>query len=279
MKKFTLLFTSLIWVCMLANSQEIVVAGWTFPGNSAESDTGSMANLGNEIITMGGTSAIEFKNGLETKAAQASAWNDGMDLKCWVVELNTQGYENLTITSRQQSGGTDPGPKDFKLQYSLGSEVWVDVPGGAITVENDWTTSFVDDLPLPAECNDWETLWVRWIMTSNEASGAGGPVLEIGKSKIDDIYVKGEMISGIVDSRIPNVKVGPNPAFDLISIISDSEITEVSLIDIFGRIKTQVYPSASRVTINTKGLTKGVYIALVKNRGTENQHQQKILVR
>jgi hypothetical protein len=193
--------------------------------------------------------------------------------------LNTQGFENLTISSRQQSGGTDPGPKDFKLQYSIETDVWVDVPDGAIIVENDWTTSFVDNLPLPLECNDLETLKIRWIMTSNEASGDGGPVLEIGKSKIDDIYVKGGVTSGIDANWKSTVKVGPNPASDFVSIISDSEITEVSFIDIFGRIVTQVYPLAPRVSIDTDRLTKGFYIVLVNNRGNEKQHQQKIFIK
>jgi len=68
--------------------------------------------VGQEIFTMGGTSGIEFKNGLDTKAAQVTEWDNGMDVKAWVIEISTENFENLTISSIQQSGGNDPGPKD-----------------------------------------------------------------------------------------------------------------------------------------------------------------------
>ena len=112
MNKLILLITGLIIVNFSLNAQQIVIAGWTFPDNSAVADTGITDNLEAEVMTMGGTSEIQFKNGLETKAAQASEWDNGMNTKAWYVEITTTGYENLSISSVQQSGGTDPGPKD-----------------------------------------------------------------------------------------------------------------------------------------------------------------------
>jgi hypothetical protein len=228
---------------------------------------------------MGGTSAIEFKNGLESKAAQASAWNDGMDLKCWVVELNTQGFENLTISSRQQSGGTDPGPKDFKLQYSIETDVWIDIPDGAITVENDWTTSFVDNLPLPVECNDMETLLLRWIMTSNEASGAGGPVLEIGKSKIDDIYVRGGLINGIYD-QLQNqiVNIYPNPTSGSVDINAEREIECIHIVSLSGQVVKNLNFNSTIVNLNLSDLPRGTYFMRTKLKGKSTLHMDKVVV-
>jgi len=61
MKKIKLLFTGLMLFSFYSNAQDIVIAGWTFPGSSAVADTGLTVNLENEISTMGGTSDIEFK--------------------------------------------------------------------------------------------------------------------------------------------------------------------------------------------------------------------------
>ena len=164
MKKFTLiLFVLMITGALFAQNE--VVVGWTFPGNSSVADTGIAVNLDKEISTMGGTSEIQFKNGFETKAAQATGWNEGMDTKAWVVSFSTEGYADLAISSRQSSGGADPGPKDFKIQYSLDAGTsWTDVSGSDIVVENDWETGFVDKIELPDECEDLEDrrLYLVW---------------------------------------------------------------------------------------------------------------------
>jgi len=119
MKRFTLIIVIIFMMIGFVHTQNEVIVGWTFPGNSAVADTGINVNLEKEIYTIGGTSEIEFKNGFETKAVQASGWEDGMDSKAWVVSFSTQGYSDLIISSMQSSGGNDPGPKDFKLQYSI----------------------------------------------------------------------------------------------------------------------------------------------------------------
>jgi len=184
MKIFKVLLCGFVFMSLGLNAQEIVIVGWTFPGSSAVADTGLIINLENEVTTMGGTSDIEFKNGFETKAAQATKWHNGLDTKAWLVHLSTEGYENLTISSLQSSGGNDPGPKYLKAQYSLAnSEVWIDIENGAITVENDWESGVLENVPLPENCYDQSQLMIRWLMASNEASGAGGDVLESGNQK------------------------------------------------------------------------------------------------
>ena len=191
---------------------------------------------------MGGTSEIQFKNGLETKAAQASEWDNGMNTKAWYVEITTTGYENLSISSVQQSGGTDPGPKDYKLQYSIEDEVWIDIPGGSIMVENDCTTSAVENLPLPEACNDMPSLKIRWVMTSNEASGGSGTVLETGKDKIDNIFIKGDLINTIYSSVIDFLSVYPNPTSEKISIDSKAKIEAIQLISFSGQMHQHILP-------------------------------------
>ncbi len=265
MNKFTLLIASLFFFNLGINAQEIVVAGWTFPNQSAEADTGVGMNNDAEIFTIGGTSEIEFKNGLETKAAQASAWNDGMDLKAWVIEISTSNFQNLSISSIQQSGGNDPGPKDFILQYSVEPDVWVNITDGVITVENDWTTSAVENLPLPEACNDMELIKIRWLMASNEASGSGGAVLETGKSKIDNIFVRGELINGINNLALENqINVYPNPTDGLINLETVYNIEKIQVLSVLGQVEKNFKFNARNENIDLMDLPGGNYFLKIK---------------
>ena len=281
MKKITLFFTGLVLFNFGINAQDIVIAGWTFPVSSAVADTGLTINLGNEITTIGGTSAIEFKNGFETKAAQATAWNNGMGLKAWVINLSTEGYNNLTISSRQQSGGNDPGPKDFKIQFSVdGGEIWEDVENGQITVENDWETSLVNNLPLQENSYDQSQLKIRWIMTSNEASGAGGDVLESGKSKIDNIFIRGDQINAIEDV-FSSVKINifPNPATNYIDVKSNGTMQNIVITDLSGKIIFQKTINTQFKRIDISDLSKGNYFITVKNTEDRKEISRLLMIR
>ena len=236
MRKITLTLM-LIAIIVFAFAQDEIVVGWTFPGNGVVADTANELNLDREIGTFGGTSQIEFKNGYETKAAQASGWNDGMDIKGWTIGFSSLGYAGLTISSRQQSGGNDPGPKNFKIQFSIDEGIsWIDVDDGEIEVENDWETSFVDQIPLPELCNNLEFLMIRWIMTSNEASGGAGTVLENGKSKIDDVFIKGSKLNGIEHNRRDQFVIGPNPVRHQLNIQCEEGFAKVEITDQTGKI-------------------------------------------
>lgn len=251
MQKFTFLFLACIIHFGYAVAQDQVVAGWTFSGNSLAADTGININLSQEISTTGGTSAIELKNGFSTKAAQASAWNNGMDTKGWVVSFSTSGFMNLTVSSRQQSGGTDPGPGQFRLQVSTdGGGSWTDVDGGEITVENEWETSFVDQLPLPASCEDMDEVMVRWLMDSNEASGAGGEVQEIGKSKIDEIYVRGELINASEDHLIQAFSIIPGSSRGSFRIESTRDMEKVCITTFMGAVLFEKQVGSSTVRVD-----------------------------
>lgn len=277
--KFTLFFTLMLAFQLGLMSQGTLVAGWTFPGNSAVADTGLAINLDKEITTMGGTSALDFKNGYTTKAAQVTEWQDGMDAKAWVIAVSTEGYESLTISSRQQSGGNEPGPKDYKLQFSvdLGSS-WTDVESGAIAVENDWETSFVENLPLPEDCDNQSELMIRWVMTTNEASGGAGTVLESGKSKIDEIFVRGEIINAVGEIVNRQIAIGPNPATDYISIQSNDEIKSVMIFDINGRLVNEVNVFGTAHTIDLSGMEKGLYFISLLDRANSVISSEKIVI-
>jgi len=277
MKKFICLAIGCLVLLSFVFSQDEMVAGWTFPDNSLAADTGAAVNLSQEIFTVGGTSGIELKNGFSTKAAQVSGWDDGMDTKAWVVTMSTNGFSNLSISSRQQSGGTDPGPKYFKLQYSVdGGMQWEDIPGGDITAENDWETSFVDQLPLPETCDDLDELSVRWLMASNEASGSGGNVLEVGKSKIDEIYIRGELINGFADHRETAVTVRPGASVKSLRIEARQEIQEICISSLSGRVLDSRPVKSESVEIDLSAHRSGQLLLItIRYKNSPEYHSLK----
>jgi hypothetical protein len=181
MKKTITIITVIIALTFsLPATAQTLLARWTFPtGTPADSlaDGGIPANLAKSI---------------HTDAAQATGWDNGAMTKCWMIELSTLNYENLKISSKQQSGGNNPGPKDFIVQYRIGSGgTWTDVPNAVIITANNWTSGVLDSLPMPDSCENRASLFLRWLMTTNDNT-AGGTVAASGIDKIEDIYITGK---------------------------------------------------------------------------------------
>lgn len=165
-----------------------LLAEWTFPtsGTTVTPDAGIAANLSRTLSTVGGTSAIGDVTGVTTRAATASTWTSGNNTKYWMIDFTTLGYGGITLSSVQRSSGS--GPRDFKVQYRIGTGgTWTDVTGGSVTLADNWTTGVVSGLALPAECDNEAQVFVRWIMTSN--SGVSATLAAAGTSRIDNIVV------------------------------------------------------------------------------------------
>lgn len=169
------------------------VVTWNFPSGSADitADGGIAANLGKTISTTatGATSFVAGSLGAPDQSISNNNWVSGDGTKWWEVEFVTTGYASLTVSSKQQSSGT--GPRDFKIQYKIGAGgTWTDVPSGAITVANNFTTGVVTNLALPTACDNQASVYLRWIMTSN-ISVNNGALGATGTDRIDDIVVNG----------------------------------------------------------------------------------------
>ncbi len=168
-----------------------IIAEWNFPnpGANAVVDISSPANNGMSISSQGGTSALGFTFvGATTLCAHATNWNAGANAKWWQIEINTLGYGNLEISSRQRSSGT--GPRNFALQYRIGAVgVWTPVPSAnAIVVQDNFLSGSVNSVPLPVACENQASVFLRWIMTSNVSVNAG-TIATTGTSRIDDIQI------------------------------------------------------------------------------------------
>lgn len=246
---------------------QVLLAKWTFPsgtGTDSVADGGIPSNLNKAIHTEGGTSAIDFsKNGATTKAAQATGWDNGSGIKCWVVKITTTGYENLKLSSKMQSGGNSPGPQDYKVQYRIATGGnWTDIPGSAIVTANNWTTGWLDSISVPSELSNLPEVAFRWIMTSNTSS-SGGTVASSGINKIDDIYVTGKAISiGLSDShKTLNFTLSPNPVTDYTSVECSEPIEFITILDINNKVVlTETVARQNKVNLRLNEIQKGVYL-------------------
>jgi len=272
---FTRIFlVAALFGCLSSHGQTLL-AKWTFPtGTPADSlaDGGIPSNLTKAIHTDGGTSVIDFtKNGLTTKAAQATGWDNGALTKSWIIEISTMYYNTLKISSKQQSGGNSPGPRDYTLQYRLGAAgVWADVPNTTLVTANNWTSAVLDSVPLPDTCINQPSVFLRWLMTTNTSS-TGATVASTGIDKIDDIYVTGKPVQTSVESVQPaTIKVFPNPVTDILTITAGQQMAEVTLTNPSGTVvRKQIASGSLRLSLGMENLPAGIYLLkTTMNSGT-----------
>jgi hypothetical protein len=243
MKK-SLLITVLLAASFSLFSQEVdTIAAWTFPTGVDTVDIHPdfcIPDNVNRYIAAEDTAAepicdITCTLGATTFAGTAVNWNDGENVKLWSIKFKAPGYSNFKVSSKQFSDVEFPGPKDWKVQARLSGGDWVDIEGGTVTCANDWTTGVVADLVLPELFNDPGTtsIYVRWIMTSNLGT-SGIDVQPSGISKIDDVYVTGEIASGVGDVKQNDTfKFYPNPVEN--GFLYYQSHADISMINIYNQ--------------------------------------------
>lgn len=271
----------------VATAQQDTVIGFTF---SDDTDTEFNANLGvdgnlsydirvesDSDQTVG---TLSYTNGVEDNAATAANWDNGSGDKYWSVKFKADGFTNLTVSSLQRSGGTNAGPKDWKIQTRLSGGDWEDVVDGAITVANDWTTGVATDLPLSSALDNPGTtsVYVRWIMTSN-LDADGVELVETGISKIDNIVIKGINTTG-VESVVyaENVDAYPNPCHDILSLNATEEIVKVQMFNQQGSVISENVENLFNTKISLDGLSSGIYFVRVYFRNEMTPVTKRIVV-
>ncbi len=117
-------------------------------------------------------------------------WGTAADSVSWLTQVNTTGYRDIKVSSKQRSGVNDNGPGEFKLQYSLDSLAWVDVVSNIIVANSEWTTGEVMEEPLPVACENQPAVYLRWLVKTSIAAD-GTPYSQYTYNAIDDIAVIG----------------------------------------------------------------------------------------
>ncbi|WP_078503094.1 metallophosphoesterase [Paenibacillus selenitireducens] len=133
------------------------------------------------------------------KAISYQGWNSGNGTKYWQATVSTKGYDNITLSSQQNSSGT--GPRDFKVQISTNNTTWTDVPNTTLKMV---VSSFncanntckLVEVPLPSNANDQDVLYIRWIVSSNTNTNGSSGIGSTGSSRIKEVRISGSAITG-----------------------------------------------------------------------------------
>lgn len=259
------------------------LTGWTFPTGSAEdlnANMGTEQNMKYDIRQeneAGETGAITFPEISPVQwVASAQSWDNGANNKFWSVKFKAANHRNFRISSMQSS--SLDGPANWKLQYKLsGQDNWTNIPGGQITVANNWTSGTVIDVQIPDEANYPEgSVFVRWIMIDNIAVN-GTVVTPIGESMIDNILITGMSPTGIEQPiAIQQEMVYPNPSHGQLFVNAESGATKYALYSITGqRVDAGII---SNGVINLPVQAKGMYVITLFAADGQRLSSSKVVI-
>ncbi len=293
-KIITILFVVLVSLNQ-AFSQDTIIT-WTFPSASADSmvDGGLSINSSRYISAEYGTYntptwhaiPIDYTTngslGSPDKCAKTVGWDNAVDSAFYMIKFKSTGYGSLKLSSKQQAGGNNPGPRDFKAQYKLsGTTTWVDITGGSIVCANDWTTGVLASVDLPAACdNQSSNVSVRWLITSNLDLN-GTPLTAAGISKLDDILITGTSLSGVEMNQMGNnIDVFPNPAKNELFIDLNNSGFNTAIMEVYDITGKLVYSdnlnSSVMKKMDVSNFSKGIYI--LRFIGEGSIETQKVII-
>lgn len=102
----------------------------------------------------------------------------------WQARFSTSGYSQIVL--KWQQWGSNTGPRDFKLQYSLDGVNFTDEFGYALTA----TASTGYQRNLPSALDDQPLVYIRWVVDSDTAIN-GSTIASTGNSRIAEIEILG----------------------------------------------------------------------------------------
>jgi hypothetical protein len=284
-----LLIAIMVLVTGALYAQE-TLTGWSFPANSGpDSLNANQGSTGNKtydirfqwVLTPTADSTLNtvtFTDGATTYSAATTGWDNGTDVKFWSIKFKANNYANFKLSSKQKSDATNPGPRDFKIQWRLSSGTYADVAGGAVTVGADWTTGVVTNLPVPITGQGTSSVYIRWIMASNNNIN-GGTVTSAGQSMIDDILLTGTSTLGENEILFTNrLKVYPSPNNGSFTLSSTEPMDAVSVTEITGKILQTISRPSQKQAITITDAKPGLYLLKVRFTGSEQDVTTRIVV-
>ena len=142
-----------------------------------DKDTGYLATAGEGLLfaSVNGTSPRKLEwskddySGLGMQAVvtggNLNPWAEGAYIE---VKVSTVGYDNVGFIAT--IGGTNKGPKNFALQYSLDGVTYTDT-GDTYAITDNKVLETAFNAKLPAEAADKETVYIRMAVTSDQTIG------------------------------------------------------------------------------------------------------------
>lgn len=205
-----------------------VIAEWT-SFNSDEGNSNIHLSTGGQyhnaalLKTVGGQVFEAVTNSQSENSVQYQGWDNGEGSKYWLVTVPTNGFENITVSSKQRSSGS--GPADFKLQYSTNGNNWTDVQDAALKLANGSyapAAQLAEHL-LAAETSDQNMLYLRFVVTSTVPTNLSNPAVGAsGSSYMSQLQIKGERINGS-ELNMPLVGVASTPAHEAVNVDKQTE--------------------------------------------------------
>jgi hypothetical protein len=285
MKKLFFVVVLLLMTCLISTAQDTLVY-WNF--TTAPYDT--LADGGNAFNTMdlisrdtswhGSFAYTAGPLGLPDRAISSTNWTLGNGVKYYQVGFSTSAHQNITFSSKQRSSPT--GPKYFKVQYKVNSGgSWTDIPGAIDTCEDNFTKAVLTGISLPPDCNNQPDLYLRWIMTSDSGSSNGGLVQNAGTSRLDDLYIFGDLITGIdaKSTSVANYSIYPQPCDGTFTFEQTSEDPlKADIIDVTGKMIYSQNICGRNTKIAVPGMFSGLYFIRIIDQKTNVITVRKLVI-
>ncbi|MDR0810955.1 MAG: M6 family metalloprotease domain-containing protein, partial [Paludibacter sp.] len=102
---------------VVTETPHTTVAEWTFANNPGNMKPDAYSeNNANQLLTANALGGITMVSGASSYAASATGWYLATlpEMRYWQIDVNTVGFNNLTISSKQT--GYYSSPKNFKIQ-------------------------------------------------------------------------------------------------------------------------------------------------------------------
>lgn len=207
-------------------SEPKVIAEWVFTNGGSNGSFPATNGLNKTSSTFTNVGGVFEAYDSGTKAISYQGWN-GSGAKYWLATVPTTGYENITLSSVQNSSGT--GPRDFKVQTSTDNQTWQDVPNTSLKMV---TSSFdcagdtckLSNVPVPNADNK-SLLYIRWLVSSNvNTKGEAGAIGSYGSSRIKDIRVSGSPSSG-TNPDVPTIDEVLLPSSGAVNVAVSAPVT------------------------------------------------------
>lgn len=170
---------------LAADASRETIAEWSYKSNE-EVPTELPATASNAVIDKAkldlvGASVKETPK--SSSEFNSTGWNT--DPAYWLLELDTTGYEDLTLSASMK--GSNTGPRDFKLEYSVDGTTWKAVAGSEAVLTATLAEVY-KNVSLPSEISDRSTAYLR-ILKAGNTSINGGTVAGGGTCYLGNIII------------------------------------------------------------------------------------------
>ena len=182
------------------------------------------------------------------------------------------------MSSKQQADATNPGPRDWKVQWKLSGGTYADIVNGSVTVANDWTSGVINNLPVPVTGQGTSSIYIRWILTSDKDIN-GGTLASTGIASIDDIVITASSTLGTNDILFTNrILITPNPNHGEFTVSSSEPMDHIRVLDLSGRVIRNADNAGLSSAIHMQNLAKGQYVLSVKFDDQESWYNRPFII-